>query len=144
MSATDIIGIVTGEQHALTKLADEVRARREWLRLTIEEAAEAGGISANTWGRVEKGENVRGLTYAGVDTGVRWVPGSCRAILNGQPATPLTEPAVVVDLPPIIARLGRILSDPGTSADTKAYVESLLTAIAVTAESQQQAERPTA
>lgn len=145
MSATDIIDFVTGDQDVLTKLAEEVRARREWLRMTIEEAAAAGGISDNTWGRVEKAGNVRGLTYAGIDRALRWAPGSCRAILNGQPPEPLGDPVpVAVELTPIHARLHAILTKPDTTPELRAQVEALLTAITDMAEGQRQAERPTA
>lgn len=64
-------------------LGTRVRARREALGLTIDQAAaRADNMSPTTWSRVEAGKTVRGLTYGGVDKVLRWVPGSCTRFLH--------------------------------------------------------------
>lgn len=40
-------------------------------------------MSPVTWGRVEKGQPVRALTYSAVDKVLRWKPGSSEAVLQG-------------------------------------------------------------
>lgn len=45
--------------------ANRVRRLRETAGLTIEEAADRGGISANSWGKVERGEQEPCLLFIG-------------------------------------------------------------------------------
>ncbi|QCX81122.1 hypothetical protein C9F11_37695 [Streptomyces sp. YIM 121038] len=46
-------------------------------------AAEAAGVSKDTWQRIEEGREVREVTYAKVDRGLGWAAGSCLAIAEG-------------------------------------------------------------
>lgn len=70
------------EQTALTGLGARVRRRREAMGMTIDVAAEAGPMSAVTWGRVEKGLKVRRLSYSSVDRVLGWRPGACLDFLE--------------------------------------------------------------
>lgn len=93
MGATDILsGVAAGDDYA--RLALAVKARREALRLTIEDAAEGADVSENTWIRVEAGRRARGLSYAGIDEALAWRAGSCRAVLGGGDPTPIQSPAL--------------------------------------------------
>ncbi|MFC7909006.1 hypothetical protein [Streptomyces nigra] len=47
-------------------------------------AANAAGISKDTWRRVEEGEEVREATYAKVDKALGWSVGSCVLIAEGE------------------------------------------------------------
>ncbi|HEX5596348.1 MAG TPA: hypothetical protein VFX61_10075 [Micromonosporaceae bacterium] len=68
----------------LERLATLVQERRLHLRLGIEPAARAAGMSKDTWKKVEAGrEDVRDTSYAGVERALQWAPGSCRRILAG-------------------------------------------------------------
>jgi transcriptional regulator with XRE-family HTH domain len=64
-------------------LARQVRAARLAAGLSIDVAAGAVGMSAVTWGRVEKGLPVRELTYAGVERSLGWRPGFVAGIRAG-------------------------------------------------------------
>ncbi|MFI7467498.1 helix-turn-helix domain-containing protein [Nonomuraea sp. NPDC049646] len=75
----------------LAALADRVQSRRLELGLSIDRAAEAAGMSATTWSRVEQAKTVQKLTYAGVERVLGWAPGGCRLLLSGQ--EPTTTPA---------------------------------------------------
>lgn len=68
---------------ALERLAKLVHARRTELRLGVEPAAKAGGISKDTWKRVEAGQKVWDRSFAGIETALQWEPGSCARILDG-------------------------------------------------------------
>lgn len=68
---------------ALWVLGQRVRAARLAAGLSIDAAAEQAGMSPVTWGRVEKGETVRALTYTAVEKILRWQHGSVDAILQG-------------------------------------------------------------
>lgn len=68
---------------ALDRLATLVQNRRTELRLGIEPAAKLGGISKDTWKRVEAGQKVWDRSYAGIDEALQWAPGSCLRILAG-------------------------------------------------------------
>lgn len=77
----------------LERLATLVQKRRTELRLGIEPAAKLGGISKDTWKRVEAGQKVWDRSYAGVDTALQWASGSCLRVLAGH------DPVVNEDLP---------------------------------------------
>jgi hypothetical protein len=67
----------------LDRLATLVQKRRTELRLGTEPAAKLGGISKDTWKRVEAGQKVWDRSYAGVDAALRWATGSCLRVLAG-------------------------------------------------------------
>lgn len=111
-----------------TRLGRRVRERRENKGMTIVEAATAAGMSHVTWGRVEKGERVRPLTYTAIDRALGWVAGSCRAVLGGgEPILTVTteaqaplSPAEIKDL---LAQLDRIKGlDPLDRAHMRAKI----------------------
>lgn len=78
----------------LERLATLVHKRRTELRLGVEPAAKAGGISKDTWKRVEAGQRVWDRSFAGIETALLWEPGSCRRILDGlDPVNAGTDPA---------------------------------------------------
>lgn len=76
----------------LGRLAALVHKRRTELRLGVEPAAKAGGISKDTWKRVEAGQRVWDRSFAGIETALGWEPGTCKRILDGGDSTPSTEP----------------------------------------------------
>lgn len=77
----------------LERLATRVQERRLHLRLGIEPAARAVGMSKDTWKRVEAAQTVRDTSYAGIERALHWAPGSCRRILAGG------DPVIVEESP---------------------------------------------
>ncbi|MFE1192858.1 helix-turn-helix domain-containing protein [Streptomyces olivaceoviridis] len=67
----------------LDRLAKHVKAHRLELYPSRLAAAQAAGISKDTWQRVEEGEEVRDSTYAKIDKALGWVSGSCLIIAEG-------------------------------------------------------------
>lgn len=84
----------------LDRLAKSVKAHRLQQFPSRDAAAEAAGITRNTWKRVEEGMEVRESTYAKVDKALGWSIGSCLAIaaggnpvlVDGGPAAEAPEP----------------------------------------------------
>lgn len=73
------------------RLATGVLAARERLRITQEEFAERSGLALKTIQRVEQGQiNPRTKTFAGLDQGAGWAPGSASALFRDG-----REPAVL-------------------------------------------------
>lgn len=76
------------------RLAKAVRDRRSELDLTQLDVWQAGGPSNTTLTRVESGEldTLSRVTARKLDKGLRWAPGSARAIYDqGEPPAPATE-----------------------------------------------------
>ncbi|MGW4825793.1 hypothetical protein ACWEP4_44880 [Streptomyces sp. NPDC004227] len=67
----------------LERLGTLVQERRLHLRLGIEPAARAAGMSKDTWKKVEAAQNVRATSYTNIERALQWAPGSCRRILAG-------------------------------------------------------------
>ncbi|MEU3851793.1 hypothetical protein [Streptomyces sp. NPDC029554] len=67
----------------LDRLAKSVKAHRLQQYPSRDAAAEAAGITRNTWKRVEEGQEVRESTYGKVDKALGWAIGSCLAIAEG-------------------------------------------------------------
>jgi transcriptional regulator with XRE-family HTH domain len=82
------VGVATPD---LRRLAERVAQRRRELNLPVTRAAEAAGVSRDTWKRVERGEPVRHLTYDKLEAALRWTAGSCQKIMDGGEAVPLDE-----------------------------------------------------
>lgn len=79
---------------ALERLASLVHKRRTELRLGVEPAAKLGGISKDTWKRVEAGQKVWDRSFAGIETALQWEAGSCKRILDGlEPVPAGVQPA---------------------------------------------------
>jgi hypothetical protein len=96
----------------LERLAVFVQKRRTELRLGIEPAAKLGGISKDTWKRVEAGQKVWDRTYGGIEAALQWAPGSCQRILAGAdpiPNEPIAEGVKVADVPKL--ELERLVGD---------------------------------
>jgi hypothetical protein len=103
---------MTSPSPDLERLATLVQKRRTELRLGIEPAAKLGGISKDTWKRVEAGQNVWDRSYAGIDTALQWAAGSCLIVLaGGEPITsePVADNVKITDVPK--AELERIVGD---------------------------------
>lgn len=103
----------------LERLADAVTARRRALKLGIEPAARAAGISKDTWKRVEGGLKVRDTKYAGIEGALHWAPGSCMRVADGEgpieSAPSDADPDVrITEIPP--EELERVVGDAVTSA----------------------------
>lgn len=67
----------------LDRLARQVKAHRLELYPSRLAAANAAGISKDTWRRVEEAEEVRDATYAKIDKALGWATGSCVLIAEG-------------------------------------------------------------
>lgn len=96
----------------LHELGARGRARRESLRITLEEVYEDTGLTPTTQSRIESGKSVRGISYAKYEDGIFWSKGSCWRFLDrGE------EPAEVQPPPDIIARLppGQLLVAESTN-----------------------------
>jgi len=78
----------------LAHLGQLVHQRRTELRLGVEPAAKAAGISKDTWKRVEAGQKVWDRSFAGIESALGWELGACRRILDGlDPAAAGNAPA---------------------------------------------------
>jgi hypothetical protein len=89
----------------LDRLAKYVKTHRLELFTSRKAAADAAGISKDTWQKVEEAEAVRDATYAKIDRALGWATGSCVAITQGaEPvlvdrsgdASPTTAPARIL------------------------------------------------
>jgi DNA-binding XRE family transcriptional regulator len=67
----------------LDRLAKHVKAHRLETYSSRAKAAQAAGISKDTWQRVEEGLEVRESTYLKVDRALGWASGSCLLIAEG-------------------------------------------------------------
>lgn len=72
----------------LARLAKYVKTRRLERFTSRKAAADAAGISKDTWLRVENGHDVRETSYAAVDRALGWATGSCVAIAEGGEPVP--------------------------------------------------------
>lgn len=111
------------EREDLARLGTAVRRSREMLGLTIELIAKAANVSPVTWGRVEKGLAVRGLTYASVERALAWPAGRAQDILSNIPERPETPDNVGPDDDPLIAE---IWGDPALTEDQKMQLEQIV------------------
>lgn len=103
----------------LERLATLVHKRRTELRLGVEPAAKAGGISKDTWKRVEAGQKVWDRSFAGIETALQWEAGSCKRILDGGDPVPAgtqpdRQPPTVTQIPK--DELKRLVGDAVQSA----------------------------
>lgn len=67
----------------LDRLAERVKRHRMELYPSRLAAANAVGISKDTWRRVEDGLDVREQTYVKIDKALGWAAGSCMVIAEG-------------------------------------------------------------
>lgn len=67
----------------LGRLAKHVKAHRLELYPSRLAAAQAAGVSKDTWQRVEEGEPVRESTYVKIDRALGWAAGSCFLVAEG-------------------------------------------------------------
>ncbi|MDX2696027.1 hypothetical protein [Streptomyces ipomoeae] len=67
----------------LSRLAKTVKTRRLELYPSRLKAAEAAGISKDTWHKVEDGLPVQDKKYTQIDRALRWASGSCLLIAEG-------------------------------------------------------------
>lgn len=77
----------------LNRLAKYVRAHRLELFAARKDAAEAVGISKDTWRRVEEGQVVRESTYVKIEKALGWAAGSCESISIGDSPVLIDTPA---------------------------------------------------
>ena len=78
---------------ARARLAEKMEERRLELRLTWREVAEAGGISYEVIRNLRngRGTGIAALTEGGIETGLRWEPGSVQLALEGGEPVPLDD-----------------------------------------------------
>lgn len=67
----------------LVRLGARVKAHRLQTYSARKDAAEAGGITKDTWQRIEAGRPARDGSYLGVERALGWSVGSCVAIAEG-------------------------------------------------------------
>lgn len=67
----------------LARLGARVKAHRLQLYSSRKAAADAGGITKDTWQRVEEGRAAREVSYVGVERALHWAAGSCIAVAEG-------------------------------------------------------------
>ncbi|WP_119581533.1 helix-turn-helix domain-containing protein [Streptomyces europaeiscabiei] len=67
----------------LDRLAARVKAHRLQAYASRKAAADAAGITKDTWQRVEEGKPVREVSYVGVERALGWSVGSCLAVADG-------------------------------------------------------------
>lgn len=91
----------------LGRLAKYVKAHRMQTYSSRKAAADAVGISKDTWQRVEEGQEVRESTYAKIAKALGWDADSCIAIAEGgEPiltdGTGAGTPAAATPAPPLL------------------------------------------
>lgn len=88
----------------LGRLAKRVKAHRLELYRSRLVAAQAAGVSKDTWRRVEEAEEVREASYAKIDKALGWAIGSCVAITEGSEPVLVDEPGSTAPIAPASAR----------------------------------------
>lgn len=80
------------------RLADYVINRRTELGYDSQDALAVGAdVSLKTINRLENGTAVSSTTLGKIERGLRWAPGSVRAVLAGGAPTELADPEVELD-----------------------------------------------
>ena len=67
----------------LARLGARVKAHRVQKYSGRKQAADAGGITKDTWQRIEEGRPARDGSYLGVERALGWAVGSCVVIAEG-------------------------------------------------------------
>jgi len=99
------------------RLATLVHQRRTELKLGVEPAAKAAGISKDTWKRVEAGQKVWDRSFAGIEAALGWKPGTCRSILDGRDPEPIKSAPADMEITQIPKEeLKRLVGDAVQSA----------------------------
>jgi hypothetical protein len=74
------------------RLAALARRRRADLGLALNDTvAKAGGVSKNTWRRVEQGLPIRETNYVKIDGLLQWAAGSSLRVLEGGEPIPVSD-----------------------------------------------------
>lgn len=84
------------------KLGELVRQQRQRLGLSIRAAAREAGVDRATWTGLEDGTRAtQDRHYAGIESAMRWAPGSIHAITQGREPTigPATPSSATGDAP---------------------------------------------
>lgn len=113
----------------LRQLGTLVRRTRGALGLSVDAAASRAGMSPVTWARVESGNTVRTLTYAGVERVLRWRLGAIEDFLTDgvEPAAAEEPSSRARDLVEAVARdVGGILDDPQLSEADRYEIAQLV------------------
>ncbi|GAA1022162.1 MULTISPECIES: helix-turn-helix domain-containing protein [Amycolatopsis] len=83
-------------QASSAELGTRIRARREELNLTIEQAAAAAGVGSESWRRYEQGKSIRSDKVRGVCRALRWP--SLREAAQGEAASPAQDQPSLWDM----------------------------------------------
>ncbi len=81
----------------MARLGSRVRQRRLELGLSQRDAAQAAGVSNQTWSNVELGRGASDLKLAGVERAMRWQAGSAVAVATGGEPTETGGPDRTVE-----------------------------------------------
>lgn len=110
----------------LAELGQLVRRARVSMGMSADAAAARVGMSPVTWGRVEGGHRVRGLTYAGVERALAWQSGSIEGFLRGGDE-PRGEPKAR-DLDDLAEDINLVLDEPDLTEAEKGEIVGILRA----------------
>ncbi|EPD94541.1 hypothetical protein HMPREF1486_03094 [Streptomyces sp. HPH0547] len=95
---------MTPTDQGFQRLARYVTRRRMELYPSRKAAADAVGMSKDTWAKIERGEpGVRGGSYIKVEQALQWATGSCEDICSGGEPTPvsaLDDRYIAASVPP--------------------------------------------
>ncbi|MER7167278.1 helix-turn-helix transcriptional regulator [Micromonospora sp. NPDC000207] len=105
-------------------LGELVRARRESLGLSQNDAADMAGVSRGTWANVEAdARKTQPHNYAGIEQVLQWEPGSIRLVNDGG------EPVVAapdVTLDRLEEKVRAISANPARSEPLRRWAASVL------------------
>ncbi|MBD0743486.1 helix-turn-helix transcriptional regulator [Streptomyces sp. CBMA152] len=107
------------DEAALQRLAAAVRQRRVQLKMSKIDVARAADVTITTYGKIERGESVRDVTYGKVEPVLQWADGSCRDILDGASAMPVAPSPVA----------GAVYAEIDEATLEEDFVESLRSAV---------------
>lgn len=92
MSAVSAAAPTTQDAERRRRLAEQVRARRLELGISVRAAATQAGVARDTWiGLEEATRRTAETSYAAIEKTLQWETGSISAVLAGGEPTPVTE-----------------------------------------------------
>lgn len=85
LDVSDCVSARCGREVAdLAKFGEAIKARRLWLGLTQNQAAQKAGVSDTTWGSVEAGNQSSERTTVGIVRALQWPPDAFDRIQRGE------------------------------------------------------------
>lgn len=115
-----------------TELGQILKQRRERLRMTQQEVADAGGLSLAIVQMLESGrkDSYRGTTLSAIAEALRWEPDAVDLLLNGTPADDLPTVDHPEDADPMEKGMAQLLEEfKRGNARLEARIEQLERAV---------------